>query len=243
MLVVNTEKFQMMFLGCPSENVKLNLDGTTALLASDSVKLLGITLDKRLSFENHVSSLCKKASTNVICLNRIRSFINYSQAKSLFESYIVSSFSYAPIVWMFCSKTSMKSIEIVHKRAVRALCNNFVDSYDDLLAKHDIKTVHEIHLRYLLCEIYKTLHFNNPVFMQNLFRKKEAAYNLRTKNLLTIPKTRSVRFGTGTYTFRAALLWNSLPDIIKNAESLSCFKDKLSYLRLREICSCKICAV
>ena len=172
MLVVNTEKFQMMFLGCPSENVKLNLDGTTALLASDSVKLLGITLDKRLSFENHVSSLCKKATTNVICLNRIRSFINYSQAKSLFESYIVSSFSYAPIVWMFCSKTSMKSIEIVHKRAVRALCNNFVDSYDDLLAKYDIKTVHEIHLRYLLCEIYKTLHFNNPDFMQNLFRKK-----------------------------------------------------------------------
>ena len=234
----------MMVLGCPSDNVNLQIRFNQSILnlsVSDSVELLGITIDKHLSFETHILSVCKKASTNITCLSRIRSFLTFSQAKSLFEAYVMSTFTYAPIIWMFCKKSSLKAIDSIHKRAIRILCQNYVDSYEDLISKHNLMTVHEIHLRFLLCEIYKTVNLGNPSFMQNIFCKKEVAHGLRKNNLLTLPKTRLVKFGTGNFIFRGSILWNSLSDEIKSVETLSNFKKKLSHTSLRKLCTCKAC--
>ena len=36
-----------------------------AITSSKNEKILGISIDTRLSFENHITSLCKKASQNL----------------------------------------------------------------------------------------------------------------------------------------------------------------------------------
>ena len=41
--------------------------GETQIEESDEEKLLGITLDKKLSFKIHVKKLCKKASQKASC--------------------------------------------------------------------------------------------------------------------------------------------------------------------------------
>ena len=42
-------------------------------------KLLGVKIDSKLSFENHVSSLCKKASQKVTCTRKSRKFYGSSK--------------------------------------------------------------------------------------------------------------------------------------------------------------------
>ena len=54
-MVVNPEKFQVMFLGCKTEE-SLEIDGHT-LESSDTVKLLGVTLDKKLNFNDHINDM------------------------------------------------------------------------------------------------------------------------------------------------------------------------------------------
>ena len=46
---------------------------------STEKKLLGIKFDSKLSFENHVSSLCKKASQKLHALTRIVNYMNLSK--------------------------------------------------------------------------------------------------------------------------------------------------------------------
>ena len=49
----------------------------------EPAKLLGITIDHNLTFDTHVSNICKTFSTKVKSLNRIRSALDEKQAKFL----------------------------------------------------------------------------------------------------------------------------------------------------------------
>ena len=57
--------------------------------------------------------------------------------------------------------------------------------------------------------------------------KKDVIYNLRTSNLLTLPKINAKRFGIHSFSYRASHLWNQLPDHIKYETSVKVFKNKL----------------
>ena len=49
-------------------------------------------------------------------------------------------------------------------------------------------SVHRKQINTLLTEIYETFSEENPYFMKSIFTKKDAIFNLRTSNLLTLPK-------------------------------------------------------
>ena len=64
-MVANPEKFQLMFLGLKDDpKLCIDINGNVVQM-TDSVKLLGITIDSKLSFKQHVQSICKKTSNNV----------------------------------------------------------------------------------------------------------------------------------------------------------------------------------
>ena len=241
-LAANPAKFQMMILGGLMAQKPLTIKMENIVItSSDSVRLLGITIDDKLSFTSHISTLCTRANSNVRNLCRIRRYLNQDQLILLFNSFILSIFNYAPIVWMFCNKSSCKSIDSIHKRSLRAVYGDYVTSYEDLLQISGSKRIHEIHLCQLLSEIYKTAHSLNPSFMQELFKVKESRYSLRNQNLLSLPATKTNRFGTQSFLFRGSLLWNLLPDSVKNAPSLASFKNVIKSIKLQELCTCKIC--
>ena len=68
------------------------------ITSSDSVRLLGITINDKLSFTSHVSTLRTRANSNVRNLSRIRRYLNQDQLILIFSSFILSIFNYAPIV-------------------------------------------------------------------------------------------------------------------------------------------------
>ena len=138
-------------------------------------------------------------------------------------------FTYAPVIWMFCSKTLSKEIERIHKRALRAVSCDFYSSYETLLISSGCKRIHEIHIYHILCEVYKTLHNLNPSFMQALFRAKPLRYSFRNANLLLLPVAKSQRF--------------ALPDSAKSQITLETFKRSLKALNLLKLCTCKICKI
>ena len=118
-LAANPAKFQMMILGGLMAQKPLTIKmGNIVITSSDSVRLLGITIDDKLSFTSHISTLCTRANSNVRNLCRITKYLTQDQLILLFNSFILSIFNYAPIVWMFCNKSSCKSIESIHKRSL-----------------------------------------------------------------------------------------------------------------------------
>ena len=120
-LKANPGKFQFMILGDKShykQELKIN---STKVEAGDDVLLLGITIDKKLTFKQHVENLCRKAQYKLHALRRIRKFLTIGKAKMLGNAFIDSQFKYAPLLWMFCRKTFYSKIEKIHHKTLNVI--------------------------------------------------------------------------------------------------------------------------
>ena len=92
--------------------------GEFVINKSNEEKLLCIKIDTKLSFENHVSSLCKKASQKFHSLARIVNYMDLSKCKSLMKAFVTSQFNYCPLIWMFHSRELNNRINRIHERAL-----------------------------------------------------------------------------------------------------------------------------
>ena len=114
-MMANPGKFQFMIL--LSKNTMNNsiVINNKTIESSKSVKLLGLTIDNKLNFGIHINNICKVASAKIKGLGRIRSRLNLSQSKILYNSFTLSQFNYCYLVWMFCSKTLENKINQIQK--------------------------------------------------------------------------------------------------------------------------------
>ena len=240
MMVANPSKFQFMFMGL-GHDYKLCMEIDEKVITTvQQVKLLGVVIDSKLKFDDHVKSLCLKANRNVSALSRAAKLIDPPKCKLLYNSFVMSNFRYCPLIWMFCGKTANKEINRVHKRALRILLKDYDASFEELLIRNDEKTVHVQNLQKLLIEVYKSLNHENPSFLWDLFTRKEINYNLRVKDILTLPKASTASFGTNSIAYRGSILWNSTPDVIKSSSTVTVFGKNIKNW-FGEGCSCKIC--
>ena len=60
--------------------------------------------DSKLTFENHVNKLCKKASQKPNALARISNYMTFDKRMIIMKAFIASQFSYCSLVWMFHRK-------------------------------------------------------------------------------------------------------------------------------------------
>ena len=85
--MANPGKFQIMFFGSNFDNSKITFMIESKRVKSRSkVKLLGITIDDKLSLTTHIENLCSTASNRLWTLARIPKFILFEQAKRLSEA-------------------------------------------------------------------------------------------------------------------------------------------------------------
>ena len=193
--------------------------------SSNSVKLLGITIDDKLNFSEHVIKLCKKANQKLHALARISNFMGTDKLRLILKSFIESQFAYCPLVWMFCTRKLNHRINRIHERALRLVYkDDHCLTFSELLRKDKSFTIHHRNLRKLALEMYKIEHNISPSIMKTIFPSREIPYNLRNVNNYKRSKVRTVFYGTNTITFMGPKIWQLLPDEIKYAKSLMEFK-------------------
>ena len=56
--------------------------------------ILDLTIDNKLSFDNHINKSCRKASQKICALSRISNYLDSKQKEILFKGLTRSRFSY-----------------------------------------------------------------------------------------------------------------------------------------------------
>ena len=166
---------------------------------SSNVVLLGLTIDKRLTFKNHINVYCR-ASFKLYALRRIRKYLTPDKAKLLYNAFINSQFNCASIIWMICDKQDYLKIGKIQCKALKIVYNSN-ESYKELLLRINEVSIHQKQLRILATEVFKSLADINPDFMKSYFTIKGIPYNLRNGNILKIPSARSTCYGTNSILF------------------------------------------
>ena len=65
--------------------------------------------------------------------SRLSNHLNDSQERLVLNSIMKCQFSYCPLVWMFCSRTSNNMINKVYERALRVILNDHESDFGTLL--------------------------------------------------------------------------------------------------------------
>ena len=90
---INADKCHLLV--STNNTVKMKI-GNFDITNSKSEKLLGVKFDHKLSFDDHISKLCKTASRKIHALSRVASYMNISKRHILMNAFFKSQFSYCP---------------------------------------------------------------------------------------------------------------------------------------------------
>ena len=96
-MILNPGKCYFLTLGFQDAQPNFSYDNITIKNVSEE-KILGITIDNKLTFKNHLKNICKKANQKLNALARITKFTLPFQRKTLLNSFIESKFSYCPLI-------------------------------------------------------------------------------------------------------------------------------------------------
>ena len=81
----NPKKFQFMVLGSSTrQSIILNINNIK-IRESSSVTLLGLTIDNRLTFKDHINILCRRANLKLHALRRIRKYLTTVKGKTTLQ--------------------------------------------------------------------------------------------------------------------------------------------------------------
>ena len=82
---LNASKFQAMIMKpSPSTDpIMVDINGCN-VQTSDCVKLLGIHIDDKLPFQNHISVMCSRASRQINSMNRVSTFLSKTKLYNAF---------------------------------------------------------------------------------------------------------------------------------------------------------------
>ena len=168
------------FFLSPFQHTSININGSV-IKSSNSEKLLGITIDSDFTFEEHINTLCRKASQKLKALSRISQYLSEHKKWILFKTFIMPQFNYCPLAWMCHSRGLNNKINNIHKRTLRIVYQDKKSNLQDLLQKDNSMSIHMKKLQYLAIEICKVKNSLPPEIMKEVFIFQENEnYNLRS---------------------------------------------------------------
>ena len=209
------------FIG-PYKNI--TLCGKSVEIVS-STKCLGITIDEKLEWEEHVRKITKSFSTKLKKLYQMRGMPLPTLSTIYFQG-ILPSVIYGILIWGNCSDNLMSYVENVHIKAARFI-NRVKKSVRDnaVLAKVKWKPIIYYYKRSLACKVYKIYNNLGSPLLSDLIVKTKSR---KSRNTLKIDMSSFKYVGfKRSFRYRNAIVWNNIPDKIKKMDNFKSFKKDL----------------
>ena len=236
---LNEGKCHLLISGFKHEVLWANIGGKK-IWESKEEKLLGLNIDRDLTFASHISKICTKAGQKLSAISRIAKFMSLEKRRILIKSFFESQFEYCSLVWMCHSRTLNNRINSLHYRALRLIYNEGSLSFSELLKKDGSVTIHHRNIQKLGIEMFKTKNNLSPIIMKQIFPDRNYdGPNIRSQVDFELPHVNSVK-GKGSLRFLGPKIWNIIPTTIKKASSLTIFKNKIKNW-IPEDCPCRLC--
>ena len=222
-LSLNVAKTELMIIGsrqrlsAQCDDVEIRIDDQI-IKRVDHTKSLGLTIDAQLSWGKHVEEICKKVSSAIGALKRVRPFISKETAIQIYNALIMPHFDYCSPVWDCLSGYLSDKLQKLQNRAARVITKSpFDTSSNHLLSTLDWERLSLRRKKQKALMMYKTMNDLAPEYLQSHFSQSHAAYNLRNcDGRLTLSKP-GTNYFKRSFSYSRAMLRNNLPKSLQNA--------------------------
>ena len=235
-LLLNPKKSTVMLIGSRQrvydQILNITINGVK-LEQKDSTKLLGVLIDKHLTWTNNSESLARDLSRRLPLLNRLSYILPRKSLKIVYNCLFQSKIDYCLTVWGHCSKKNLNLIQKIQNRAARIITLNTRNN--DVRTSNLLKELGWMsilnRLKYFMSLlVYKCIHGLAPCYLSGrlTFSNSIHSYNTRFANdhNLIYPKT-STSYYKSSFDYQAPSIWNNIDSTLKTIDSIQCFKTKL----------------
>jgi hypothetical protein len=148
-LSLNVDKtFAVTFTNRPI-TVQPLLFGGEAVTQSDNCKFLGVTLDRKLRFDRHITAVCSKLSKSVGILNRLKTIVPTEVMIKVYYSLIYPYVIYCNLAWGGTYPNHLLPLIKLQKKIIRLINNEqYLAHTDPLFYKSKILKIEDVHTFY-----------------------------------------------------------------------------------------------
>ena len=187
----------------------------------DSVKFLGLYIDKYLTWKEHINIISSKIARTIFAINRVKLLMPHKTLKSLYYALIHSHVTYIQ-AWGIGNTR-----KFLQKRALRIIKNKGYRSYTDPIFKSGkIFKVLDLYKLQVSLLMYDFHHDLLPKLFLNVAIKKNVVKSIRTTrqyNLLVKERPRT-NFSSKFPKYNFTIISNNIDDKIRNVTHRSMFK-------------------
>lgn len=196
-----------------------------SIAQESEVKFLGIYLENNLEWEAHIDNLCKKLSPVCYALYRLRELSNKTIMKSYYYAQFYARIKYVIIFWG-CSHHSIRVFRL-QKKAIRSISGvSCLSPCKELFKELKLLTLACIYI----LEILLFVRENKDIFVKNSMYHN---YNTRGAEHLCTPSHKLSVFERNPV-YMGILIYNKLPEHLKDIENIKCFKKHVTDFLLQE---------
>ena len=175
---LNEDKCHLLISGFKHEIIWANI-GTNKVWESNEEKLLGLNIDRQLTFTSYISKICTKAGQKLAAVSRIPKFMSLEKRRILIKAFFDSQFEYCSLCWMFHSRTLNNRINdlhfeycslcwMFHSRTLNNRINDSQFEYCSLCWMFHSRTlnnrINDLHFEYCyLCWMFHSRTLNNRI--------------------------------------------------------------------------------
>ena len=159
-LTINTDKTEYILFSnrlANIDDIQLKI-GQDKLTLTTNYKFLGIDLDNKLKFNNHIKSVVSKVAKSNGILYRIRKFLSIEARIHFYYAFVYPYLSYNVSIWGNSNEITLKPLIIAQKRVIRCLADAEYNAHTSpLFKKYQLLKFEDI-VEYVLCiYMYKSI--------------------------------------------------------------------------------------
>ena len=229
-MLFNTSKCHILHIGAKNQKFKYTMGGQV-LEEIESEKDVGVMIHHSLKPSMQCAKAATKANQVLGQLARGLSYRDRNTFLRLYTVYVRTHLEYPVASWSPYTKGDKEILEKVQRRALAMVSNLKGKSYEERLAEVNMTTLEKRRERGDLITMYRIMTAKDDVDPSHWFQTLAAQSGPGTRqssglhNVLPQRSQGDVR--RNFFSQRVVSSWNSLPDSVKGAGTVNCFKNRL----------------
>lgn len=189
--------------------------GNKAIKQVSKAKLLGVLVDEKLSWDDHVNEkIIPKVLRGLRMLRELRNILSLPQLVSLYNALITPYFDYCSTVWGNCGTVLSNKLQKLQNRAAPIITTSRYEIRStEILSTLNWCNLQTRRIQQKCTLMYKIINGISPSYLNEMFVPVNETHNHNLRNSevnVKIPLPRS-EYLKRSLAYSGAVLWNGLP--------------------------------
>jgi hypothetical protein len=236
-MMLNPSKSEAIAIGTRAQVTAASAGGTVDIAStpvpfSDSIKLLGVTIDSTLSFDKHVTGVVRSCNYHMHALRHIRPVITAEVAKTVACSMVSTRLDYCNSLLYGTTAKNLQRLQVVQNDLARTVLQVSRGSS----ATCSLKSLHWLPVKTridykIATTVYKLRSSSTPAYLSELISDYQPSRELRSADKLLLRElegpVRKLAFSSKAFSISAPIVWNSLTVNCRECNNFETFKRTL----------------